>query len=318
MSQIKVSITVPIYNAEKELPRCINSLIKQTLQDIEIILVDDGSSDSSGHVCDEYAQKDPRIKVFHKVNGGSAEARQLGLANSLGEYYTVCDADDWVEPSMYEELYNRGIKDKADIVLSNHYINYPNGKQIGSPTYEYINQDKYILDIMYHKASANTWNKLFKMSTIRDHDIIYEKDINLGEDALFLYKLLLHPLKISTINKPFYHYHRDINSNSYTNNVTLKTVEQNKYVWEWKRAHYIDEKYDRAHKYSTINLAFTTIRANDASREFFKSIVQNVSYVDVAKYKLFSIKTFLIMTTKVFGLNFGRFIYRNLYKFYYK
>lgn len=318
MSQIKVSITVPIFNAEKELPRCINSLIKQTLQDIEIILVDDGSYDSSGHICDEYAQKDPRIKVFHKVNGGSAAARQLGLINSLGEYYTVCDADDWVEPSMYEELYNMAIKDKADIVISNHYINYPNDKQIESPTYEYISQDKYILDIMYHKASANTWNKLFKMSTIRRYDINYEMGINLGEDALFLYKLLLHSLKVSTINKPYYHYHRDINSNSYTNNVTLKTVEQNKYVWEWKKAHYIDKKYDRAHKYSTINLAFTSIRANDASEEFFKSIVQDISFVDVVQYNLFSIKAFLIMTTKVFGLNFGRFIYCNLYKFYYK
>lgn len=318
MKRPSVSITVPVYNVEKDLPRCIESLINQTLKDIEIILVDDGSPDNCGNICDDYAKKDSRIKVIHKKNGGLATARQAGLEVITGQYYTVCDSDDWVEPNMCEELYNIAIRDNADLVLSKHYINYPNGKQIESSTYEYICQDKYILDIMYHKASANTWNKLFKMSTIREHDIIYEKDINLGEDALFLYKLLLHPLKISTINKPFYHYHRDINSNSYTNNVTLKTVEQNKYVWEWKRAHYIDEKYDRAHKYSTINLAFTTIRANDASREFFKSIVQNISFVDVAKYKLFSIKTFLIMTTKVFGLNFGRFIYRNLYKFYYK
>lgn len=318
MSQIKVSITVPIFNAEKELPRCINSLIKQTLQDIEIILVDDGSSDSSGHICDEYAQKDPRIKVFHKVNGGSAEARQLGLANSLGEYYTVCDADDWVEPYAYETLYKKAKETNAYIVISNHYINYPNGKQIESPTYEYISQDKYILDIMYDKASANTWNKLFKMSTIRKYDINYEKGINLGEDALFLYKLLLHSLKVTTINKPFYHYHRNINSNSYTNNVTLKTVEQNKYVWQWKRAHYKDKKYDRAHKYSTINLAFTTIRANDASRDFFKSIVQNVTFIDIFKYRLFSVKACLIIATKIFGLGFGRFTYNLLYKFFYR
>lgn len=318
MLQIKVSITVPIFNAEKELPRCINSLINQTLQDIEIILVDDGSYDSSGHICDEYAQKDARIKVFHKVNGGSGEARQLGLANSLGEYYTVCDADDWAEPNMYEELYNEAKRVNADIVLSNHYINYPNGKQVESPTYKYIDQDTYILDLTYHKTSVNTWNKLFKMSTIRKYDINYEKGINLGEDALFLYKLLLHPLKISTINKPYYHYHRDINSNSYTNNVTLKTVEQNKYGWEWKRAHYIDKKYDRAHKNSTINLAFTTIRASDADSEFFKLIAQNISFVDIVKYRLFSIKAILIIATKVFGLSFGRFMYRLLYKFFYR
>ena len=318
MKRPSVSITVPVYNVEKDLPRCIESLINQTLKDIEIILVDDGSPDNCGNICDDYAKKDSRIKVIHKKNGGLATARQAGLEVITGQYYTVCDSDDWVEPNMCEELYNIAIRDNADIVLSKHYINYPNGKQIESPIYEYINQDEYILDIMYHKTSANTWNKLFKMSTIRKYDINYEKGINLGEDALFLYKLLLHPLKISTINKPYYHYHRDINSNSYTNNVTLKTVEQNKYVWEWKRVHYVDKKYNKAHKYSTINLAFTTIRASDVDREFFKSIVQNVSFVDIVKYRLFSVKAILIIATKVFGLSYGRFMYRLLYKFFYR
>lgn len=318
MKRPSVSITVPVYKVEKELPRCIESLINQTLENIEIILVDDGSPDNCGNICDDYAKKDSRIKVIHKKNGGLATARQAGLNIVTGEYYTVCDSDDWVEPYAYETLYKKAKETNADIVISNHYINYPNGKQIESPTYEYISQDKYILDIMYHKASANTWNKLFKVSTISRYDINYEMGINLGEDALFLYKLLLHPLKISTIYKPYYHYHRDINSNSYTNNVTLKTVEQNKYVWEWKRVHYVDKKYNKAHKYSTIDLAFTTIRANDASRDFFKSIVQNVTFIDIFKYRLFSVKACLIIATKIFGLGFGRFTYNLLYKFFYR
>lgn len=318
MSQVKVSITVPIFNAEKDLHRCVDSLLKQTLKNIELILVNDGSIDKSGQICDEFAALDDRIKVFHQQNQGSAIARQIGLDNSTGEYYTVCDSDDWVEPNMYEELYNKAIVENSDIVLSQHFVNYPNGKLIETPPYEYKNQETYILDIMYHKASANTWNKLFKMSTIRKYDVNYEKGINLGEDALFLYKLLLHTLKISTINKPYYHYHRDINSNSYTNNVTLKTVEQNKYVWEWKREHYVDEKHNKAHMYSAINLAFTSIRANDVDREFFKTIVQNVSFADIVKHRLFSVKAILIIVTKVFGLSFGRFMYRLLYKFFYR
>lgn len=314
----KVSITVPVYNVERQLPRCIESLINQTLGDIEIILVNDGSPDRSGEICDYYANKDDRIKVIHKSNGGLASARRAGLEIITGEYYTVCDSDDWVEPDMYEELYNRAVQDDADIILSNHFINYPDGLQKTSPIYRYVSQEDYILDIMYNKASANTWNKLFKCATIRKHAIDYAEGIDLGEDALFLYKLLLHPLKISTVNKPFYHYQRDMNSNSYTNHVKLKTVEQNRSLWEWKRAHYNDRKYNRAHKYSAVNLAFTAIRAEDVGKSYFESLVENVSFVDIVRYRLLSTKALLVMSTKIFGLKFGRFIYGQLYKFYYR
>lgn len=314
----KVSITVPVYNVEKYLSRCIESLINQTLKDIEIILVDDGSPDSCGEICDYYAKIDDRIRVVHKSNGGLASARQAGLVLVRGEYYTVCDSDDWVEPNMYEELYEKAKSENADIVLSSHYINYPNGKEVVSPSYEYHNQEQYILDLMFRKASGSTWNKLFKLDTIKRSNTTYENGIDLGEDALFLFKLLLYPLKISTINKPYYHYIRDINSNSYTNNISLKTVKQNEYVWSWIKEYYTDEKYTRAYKYSTINLAFTSIRATDITKEFFKSIVQNVSFIDIIKYRLFSVKAILILATKMFGLGFGRFVYSRLYKFYYQ
>lgn len=313
-----ISITVPIFNAERDLPRCLNSLIKQTLKNIEIILVDDGSTDNCGKICDEYARIDSRIKVFHKKNGGSGDARQVGLEKSNGEYYTVCDADDWVEPNMYAELYNKAKTEDADIVLSNHYINYPNRKQIESPVYKYQNQEQYILDLMYSKAFPSTWNKLFKLETIRKFKVMYKSGINLGEDALFLYKILLNPVKIVDIPQSFYHYQRNINSYSYTNNITQKSIEQSKYILDWKQKYFIDKKYTRAHKYSTINLAFTTIRANDVDREFFKLIVQDVSFVDIVKYRLLSVKAILIIATKVFGLSFGRSTYRLLYKFFYR
>ena len=214
-----VSITVPIYNSEKQLTRCIESLISQTLKNIEIILVDDGSTDNSGIICDKYASTDARIKVYHQENAGSGAARQLGLEKSTGDYYTVCDSDDWVEPMMYEELYNKAKFENADIILSSHYVNYPNGKQTMIPSYNYFNQETYILDIMNNKASTNTWSKLFKLATIKRYNLIYEKGINLGEDALFLYKMLLNPMNIISVDKCYYHYHRNINSNSYTNNI---------------------------------------------------------------------------------------------------
>lgn len=319
MSQIKVSITVPIFNAEKELPRCINSLIKQTLPDIEIILVDDGSTDSSGRICDEYALKDSRIRVLHKSNGGSGAARQLGLENSRGNYYTVCDADDWVEPNMYKELYNKAIKDDSDIVLSNHYINYPNGKQVESPTYKYIDQETYILDLMYHKTSVNTWNKLFKISTIRKYDINYEKGINLGEDVLFLYNLLLHPLKISTLNKPFYHYHRKINSNSYTNNITIKSFEQTKYVTLWKNKTFNSDKYKLVRIRNLVALGFIAIRTSDMNSSYFKTEVSPIiSISDIIKNRFISLKSILVIFAIIFGYDFAKGVYNILYRYFYK
>ena len=121
MTSPLVSITVPIYKVQKDLPRCLDSLINQTLENIEIILVDDGSPDQCGNICDEYAAKDHRIKVIHKENGGLASARQAGLELCSGIYYTVCDGDDWVEADIYEKLYNKAVAEDADIVLSNYY-----------------------------------------------------------------------------------------------------------------------------------------------------------------------------------------------------
>lgn len=101
----KVSIIVPVYNTEKYLKKCVESLIQQTLSDIQIILVDDGSKDASGRICDDFAAGDERIQVIHKVNGGVSSARNAGLEIAQGEYVGFVDADDWVEPEAMSELY---------------------------------------------------------------------------------------------------------------------------------------------------------------------------------------------------------------------
>ena len=100
----KVSIIVPVYKAEKYLNRCVDSILAQTFTDFELLLIDDGSPDRSGEICDEYAKKDSRIRVFHKKNGGVSSARNLGLDNVLGEYVTFVDSDDWVEPDFVETM----------------------------------------------------------------------------------------------------------------------------------------------------------------------------------------------------------------------
>ena len=118
-----VSVIVPVYKAEAYLHKCVDSLLAQTMTDFEVLLIDDGSPDRSGAICDEYAAKDSRIRVFHKENGGVASARQVGIENVRGEYTIHADPDDWVEPTMLEELYAKAKEDDADMVICDYYIN---------------------------------------------------------------------------------------------------------------------------------------------------------------------------------------------------
>ena len=118
MSEPKVSVVIPMYNVEKYLDTCVQSVRKQTLQDIEIILVDDGSPDRCGDMAEEYAKQDSRVKVVHRKNGGLGPARNSGMEVATGEYIGFVDSDDWIEPQMFEELYAAATQRNADICFS--------------------------------------------------------------------------------------------------------------------------------------------------------------------------------------------------------
>lgn len=119
----QISIIVPVYKAEAYLHRCVDSILAQTFTDFELLLIDDGSPDKSGEICDEYAQKDSRVRVIHKENGGVSSARQRGLDESVGEYTIHADPDDWVEPGMLDELYNKAKEEDADMVICDFFQN---------------------------------------------------------------------------------------------------------------------------------------------------------------------------------------------------
>lgn len=318
MTRPLVSISVPVYKTERDLRRCVESLLNQTLRDIEIILVDDGSPDNCGIICDEYAAKDARIKVIHKENGGLSSARKEGLKHCTGIYYTVCDSDDWVEPMMYEELYQRAVETNADIVACDYYSEYGNGKQVRSVSYTYTTQEQYIEDLMLRTTSVNTWSKLFRRDMIRDLGIDYTEGVNLGEDGLFLFKTLLAPQKIATLPRALYHYQRDMNSASYTNNITLKGIENAAYLHYWKAENYKDSRYDRAHQHSLINYAFLSLRCKDISSAQYRKIMREVSVVRLIRHRALTTKAMLIVSTKYLGLKFGKFCLRTLYKLFYK
>ena len=220
MSKPLVSIIIPIYNVELYLSKCIDSILAQSFTDWECILVDDGSKDKSGSICDNYALKDNRIKVIHQNNRGVSIARQVGIDNVCGEYSIHVDPDDWVESNMLEELYNKAKSDDADMVICD-YFKHEDGVQ------KYINQSPNFLEPikiieqmlttnMYPQLYGSCCNKLVRCSCFNSSDnlIRFEpEDLSLGEDVVFNCRLLMSTVhRVSYLNKAFYHY--EVRSNS--------------------------------------------------------------------------------------------------------
>lgn len=222
----KISIIVPVYNAEKYLRRCVDSILAQSFTDFELILVDDGSPDGSSVICDEYAKNDKRIKVIHKENGGVASARQCGIDNAAGEYTIHADPDDWVEPTMLEELYNKAKKTDADMVICDFYVDTDknsiyNRQEVSSETSQQV-----LVDLLFHRLHGSLWNKLIKLACYTDYNIKFVERLNYCEDYLVCVKMLLNNLKVAYVNNAFYHYDQVLNNDSITRKFSTKTLEQ--------------------------------------------------------------------------------------------
>lgn len=220
---IKVSIIMPVYNAEKLIKKAINSILKQTLESWELLLIDDGSTDNSPQICDAYSSQDNRIKVIHKIhNEGVAMARQTGIDNALGEYSIHIDADDWIEPTMLEELYNSAQNDQADIVIVDYIVNFNNAQKVIKQTPTSLHSKDILIDIFNNKLFGALWNKFIRTNLFTQYNIRFIPNINHCEDILFLVQLLQNNnLIISYLPKAFYHY--QINSSSITQNFTYDT-----------------------------------------------------------------------------------------------
>lgn len=215
----KISVIVPIYNAEIYLRRCVDSLLAQTFTDFELLLIDDGSPDNSGQICDEYAQKDHRVRVFHKKNGGVASARQMGTDVAQGEYIIHADPDDWVDAFMLAEMYDVIVAKDADLLFTNFFIDRIDGIKYKKQQTELSSQEL-LKNILKGNVMGVLWNKLIKRELYKKYKIRYIEDINYCEDVLILAQLLIHDeIKISYLNKAFYHYNT-CNNNSITQNYT--------------------------------------------------------------------------------------------------
>lgn len=221
-----VSIIIPVYNTELYLKKCLDSIVGQTYKELEIICIDDGSTDESGMIIDEYAQNDLRIKVIHKENGGESSARNVGLKIMTGQYVGFVDCDDWLELDMYEQLVSSIVEKDVDMVASAWFKSFDeneiriiNQLPVSSEVLTREELLNYIYKRDYYRGFAYMWNKLYKRSLFYNEYnslMMFDEDLVLGGDVLYLGKLALNTNSAYYLDKAFYHYYQRNTSGCHT------------------------------------------------------------------------------------------------------
>ncbi len=213
MDKIKVSIIIPVYNVEKYLAKCLDSIINQTLKDIEIICVNDGSTDNSLEILTDYAISDSRVIIINQKNAGLSAARNTGIDAATGEYIGFVDSDDWVDTNFYENLYNEAVNNQCDIAVAGIIRHY---KQQNIYDLKFINSQ--ISDNLNSKFKLSdtpdcsyVWNKIYKTAKIKEHNLKFPVG-KYYEDQYFTPLAFLKSDKLITVPEIFYHYRRHSNS----------------------------------------------------------------------------------------------------------
>ena len=242
-----LSIIVPIYNVEQYLDRCIQSILNQTYQNLEIILVDDGATDCSGAIADSYAAKDKRIKVFHKENGGLSDARNYGLEHVTGDYILFIDSDDFIVNIMCERLITVASSNNADIVSCNYYI-YRGDDDISIHTMS-VQDDKRTITGMdmlrYYLLKTEpfdlnvVWNKIFKLDLFNGVEPVRFPKGRVQEDNFTIFRLFLNANSIVTVNEPLYYYVQRAGSimANFTRRFMIDTIESHMYMSDYLMNH---------------------------------------------------------------------------------
>ena len=223
-----VSIIVPIYNIENYIRECIDSILAQTYPDLELILVDDGSPDDCGRICDDYAKGNNRIKVVHKVNGGISSARNAGLEVAKGEWIMHVDGDDWIEPDMIESLIEAAQITGADMVFGDFTKYGPYAGYYKLPTWS---SDKIKSMSNYLAYTMTTiWGSIAKRSLYADHSLKSPDGISYCEDFHLIVRLCHFANKIVNVHRPFYHYR--YRPTSIMSNMSRKTEADEQWAYQ--------------------------------------------------------------------------------------
>lgn len=272
MKEPAVSVIIPVYNKQEYLEKCLSSVINQTYSNIEIIIINDGSTDNSLSICRDYAKKDSRIMIFDKENEGVSKARNLGIAIAKGKWLFFLDADDFLDLGTFSYLLNIGDVSKADVVYlgcREWYLDKMLGER-KSPEYkEYSNLELFLNNTRLSPASACL--NFIKRDIIIDNDISFNESMEHNEDGLFVYSAYCHAKKFSVLNKSFYNIVLSPNSVS-RKPMDIKAIKDNLL--------FLSELCDYVRKYELINEYRTYI--NKMSKYFF---IASLYYKDFSIYK---------------------------------
>ncbi len=263
---VQVSIIVPIYNTGSYLHKCIKSILSQTLTNFELILVNDGSMDESGQICDEYAKQDSRIKVIHKKNEGVSVARNTGISIAQGEYIGFIDSDDWIEPDMYEKLYNIALQKKCEVVMCDAVTKYDN-KSDEEDTMPRLPEDvllykKDIYPELLREMAGSVWRCIYKKDLIKNNQITFPQNIPLSEDRMFNILAFGYSNSIYYTKTPFYNrYVRKGSAVSKYYSNYLEIIEQvrNGIFSVLDRAWDGEIAYKKIYEIQTLQMAFNAI-----------------------------------------------------------
>lgn len=319
---MKISCIVPVYNVEKYLKKCLDSILNQSFKDFELIIVDDGSTDNSSIICDEYLNIDNRVKVIHKENGGLSDARNRGIEEAIGDYLIFIDSDDYVDSSMFEVLYNLNQKNNTEISACDKAFVYEKSDHI-----EYgINSNKvYILDPdaafsvivdFYRNLGMEMWNKLYSRKLF--DNVRFPKG-KLFEDQDTQYKLIFSANKISYIEKSLYFYLRRENSIT-----TQKYNDKEKERFEMvnKMVTYIKENHEsiisKVIVYKILSCNFTIVNKMIKSNIYDFDFLNFIRKDTKAEYKLINKSDIgFIRRVQVLLLTYCWPLYKMIYKLLY-
>ncbi len=251
------SVIIPVYNVEKYLAECVDSVLGQTFTDFELILVDDGSKDASGALCDAYAAKDPRVKVIHKENGGLSDARNVGTAAAVGDYIVYIDSDDYLSDTDFLEKIYEKAKDGSDIICYKFKKYYEDTKTFSKCDFAFPEFEQHITlaEKVNYLVKTNSfycsaWSKSIKRSLLCDNGITFEKGL-LGEDQEWYYHVLLKATSIAGVDKDYIVYRQ--RANSITSSWKMKNLTDCIYVVDKWQKQIAEAQIDADYKAALLN-----------------------------------------------------------------
>ncbi|MGL5570616.1 glycosyltransferase family 2 protein [Cetobacterium sp.] len=315
MKEVKISVIVPVYKTEKYLERCLESILSQTLKEIEVIIVNDGSPDDSYKIIEKFLKNDKRIKVINQENLGLSVARNNGIKKAEGEYILNIDSDDWIEQNYLLDIYLKAQKNKLDMVITNIFWDYDNGilkeeKDLEIDENLIISGKEYVKELNEGKTFPSVSNKLLKRSLYIENNIFHPEGISMGEDFFTISRLAHYAKKVGKIEKAYLHYIQ--NPKSIMNSNASKKIYELLSGFEILENFYKNKNLFDVSKVRGMNiLLFNSIY--DPNETFYREAIK--IYLDLNEKRVYksTIKRFYI-----YSIIFNKFPNFNMFKIIYK